>query len=86
MAMKVNISELKARLSACLDMVRKGGTLVVLDRRTPIARIVPFSDPGGRLAVSEPRYGPARIDGVKGIRLRRPVDVGRMLDESRADR
>jgi len=39
----VGIAELKARLSEHLRSVRNGGTLTVLDRDTPIARIVPYS-------------------------------------------
>jgi prevent-host-death family protein len=39
----VRIADLKARLSEHLRAVRNGGTLTVLDRDTPIARIVPFA-------------------------------------------
>ncbi len=39
----VGIAELKARLSEHLRSVRNGGTLTVLDRATPIARIVPYA-------------------------------------------
>ncbi len=39
----VRIAELKARLSEYLRAVRKGRTLTVLDRDTPIARIVPYA-------------------------------------------
>jgi antitoxin (DNA-binding transcriptional repressor) of toxin-antitoxin stability system len=43
MVMKsVRIAELKSRLSEHLRSVRKGRTLTVLDRDTPIARIVPL--------------------------------------------
>jgi antitoxin (DNA-binding transcriptional repressor) of toxin-antitoxin stability system len=38
----VRIAELKARLSEHLRSVRNGSTLTVLDRDTPIARIVPY--------------------------------------------
>jgi prevent-host-death family protein len=38
----VGIAELKARLSEHLRSVRNGSTLTVLDRNTPIARIVPY--------------------------------------------
>jgi antitoxin (DNA-binding transcriptional repressor) of toxin-antitoxin stability system len=41
----VRIAELKARLSEHLRSVRNGVTLTVLDRETPIARIVPYSTP-----------------------------------------
>ena len=39
----VGIAELKARLSEHLKSVRKGRTLTVLDRDTPVARIVPYA-------------------------------------------
>jgi prevent-host-death family protein len=38
----VRIADLKARLSEHLRSVRNGGTLTVLDRDTPVARIVPY--------------------------------------------
>jgi prevent-host-death family protein len=41
---KVGIADLKARLSEHLRKVRRGHILTVLDRETPIARIVPYSD------------------------------------------
>jgi len=44
MVMKtVRIAELKSRLSEHLRSVRKGRTLTVLDRNTPIARIIPYA-------------------------------------------
>lgn len=39
----VGIAELKARLSEHLRSVRNGDSLTVLDRNTPIARIVPYA-------------------------------------------
>ncbi len=39
---KVGIAELKAHLSQQLRKVRCGHTVTVLDRNTPIARIVPY--------------------------------------------
>jgi prevent-host-death family protein len=41
----VRIADLKARLSEHLRSVRNGATLTVLDRNTPVARIVPFAAP-----------------------------------------
>jgi prevent-host-death family protein len=40
----VRIAELKARLSEYLREVRRGRTITVLDRETPIARLVPYED------------------------------------------
>ena len=38
---KASISELKARLSAYLDIVRRGGEVLITDRGRPIAYIAP---------------------------------------------
>jgi prevent-host-death family protein len=46
MTMKVRIADLKARLSEHLRAVRKGREITVLDRDTPVARIVPFQSEG----------------------------------------
>ena len=39
----VRIADLKARLSEHLRTVRNGETVTVLDRDTPVARIVPYA-------------------------------------------
>lgn len=40
----VRIAELKANLSAFLREVRRGHALTVLDRETPVARLLPYAD------------------------------------------
>src|SRR5205085_11206764 len=50
----IRVAELKARLSEYLRRVRKGDDLTVYDRDQPIARIVPYAAPAGRLVVREP--------------------------------
>lgn len=37
----VNLSDLKARLSAHIELVRNGEEVIVCDRNKPVARIVP---------------------------------------------
>jgi len=37
----VNISDLKARLSAHIDMVKNGEEVLVCERNKPVARIIP---------------------------------------------
>jgi prevent-host-death family protein len=39
----VNISELRAQLSAHIQLVREGEEVLVCDRNKPVARIVPCS-------------------------------------------
>lgn len=57
---EVRIADLKARLSEHLRVVRNGGTLTVLDRDTPVARIVPYAAPP-----LEIRKAPRRVGDLK---------------------
>ena len=41
----VGVRELKTRLSHYLAQVKGGATLIVTERRRPIARLIPESDP-----------------------------------------
>ena len=43
MMIRVTISEIKDRMSANLRRVKSGETVIVMERKTPIARIVPIS-------------------------------------------
>ena len=56
----VRIADLKARLSEHLRSVRNGGTVTVLDRDTPVARIVPVTAP-----VLEVRKAERRLRDLK---------------------
>lgn len=42
MTMKTKIAEFKAQLSYYLKIVRSGREVTVMDRETPIARVVPY--------------------------------------------
>jgi prevent-host-death family protein len=50
---QVRIADFKARLSEHLRLVRRGGTLTILDRDTPVARVVPYHE-GEPLRVRPP--------------------------------
>lgn len=82
--LEVRIAEFKARMSEYLRGVRQGQTLVILDRRTPIARVLPFTGAPTQITVREPIRSP------KDIRLpaptRRRTDSLRALLEERGDR
>ncbi len=80
-----NVSELKARLSSYLAEVRKGNTVVVLDRRTPIARLIPYENTQ-ELNITEPTRAPAKLRDLKPIRLRKKMDPVQFLRESRGQR
>ena len=86
MAMEaVKIAEFKSKLSAYLRRVRKGQSLLVTDRDTPVARVIPVEENERRLLVDEARADPASL-----ARLRYPplsgVDSLALLLEERGER
>jgi prevent-host-death family protein len=64
----VKIADLKNNLSRHINRVRRGGEITVLDRDTPVARIVPFVH----------GEGAARRDAGRD-----EVDAGRIADLAR---
>jgi len=80
---QVRISELKAKLSKYLRAVRRGETITVLDRETPVAQIVPFPALSGlRIRKPAPEVLPLkRILSPKQAKL--PIDVVQLLLEER---
>ena len=89
MAMKtVGIAELKARLSEYLRGVRRGQEITVLDRETPIARIVPYADDGALLSVRRPAPGTRGLQAIKlppPLKIRTDV-VALLLEERQGQR
>ena len=83
---RVKVSELKARLSAYLADVRAGGEVLVCDRTTPIARLVPVDEGADDLVIVPESAPPASLRKVAGVRPRAPVDIDRLLREQRRDR
>jgi antitoxin (DNA-binding transcriptional repressor) of toxin-antitoxin stability system len=83
----VGTAELKAHLSEHLQAVRRGETLIVLDRREPIARIVPMgpSGPSGVELTIRPARGSLRDMPVPGP-TRSTVDVLEQLQQERGER
>ncbi|HTW09643.1 MAG TPA: type II toxin-antitoxin system prevent-host-death family antitoxin [Acidimicrobiales bacterium] len=78
--MEVGVRELRARLSDYLAHVRKGGEVVVTDRGTAVARIVPIA--GGRAldrAVAEGLVSPAP-DRLRSRPARRTQSRGRVSE------
>lgn len=51
---EVGLAEFKARLSAYIRRVRRGETLTVLNRDTPIARVLPYDRGPAALPVRPP--------------------------------
>ena len=80
---QVRIAELKARLSEYLRLVRRGETIAVLDRETPVAQIVPVRD-RSTLRVRKPTPGtPAPNRVPLPIATTLNTDVVQLLLEER---
>lgn len=92
-----SISEAKDRLSAYVDLVRQGQEVLITDRGKPVARLVPLEQGSKahhdarlielarlgliRLPLKPP---PKRLRGP--VKLRRPIDVARLIAEDREGR
>jgi prevent-host-death family protein len=79
----VRVADLKSRLSEHLRKVRSGRSVIVLDRTTPIARIVPYEEEGSSLTVRKPLSGTPPLQKVPlppPLRLRRDI-VALLLEE-----
>jgi prevent-host-death family protein len=83
---EVKIAELKARLSSYLADVKRGQTVIVYDRQTPIARLVPYESEPDDVVIIEASARPSTLKTIKGVRPRRPIDVNKLLRELRTDR
>jgi len=80
---KVMVSELKAKLSAYLSEVRKGETVVVYDRKMPVARLIPYAQSTDESGIEEPVVTDSELTWPKPTRLRKKVDVVKLLREDR---
>ena len=80
------VSELKAKLSAYLSAVRQGETVVVCDRETPIARLIPYTRDTEELGIEEPAITDREDAWPKPVRLRKNVDVVKLLRQDRDQR
>jgi len=80
---QVRIAELKAKLSEYLRAVRRGETIAVLDRDTPVAQIVPVRSTSA-LRLRKPAPGtppPNRVPLPKPANL--SIDIVQLLLEER---
>jgi antitoxin (DNA-binding transcriptional repressor) of toxin-antitoxin stability system len=83
---RVRVAQLKTHLSAYLADIRGGESMVVCDRNTPIARLVPYDEHPDGLVIREPRRPGEDLRKIRGVKPRRAVDVVRLLRVSRDQR
>ena len=79
------VSELKAKLSGYLAQVRRGDTVTVCDRQTPIALLVPIAGAAAGLEVREPTDA-NDLPMAPRITLKEGIDVVELLRVDRDDR
>ena len=91
MVMKtMNIAHLKSHLSSALREVAAGERILILDRKRPVAEIVPISKAKGdvwpRLARTlGARLGTQNRVGLKFSKLKRRIDVVALAREIQRD-
>ena len=76
---RAQIAELKAHLSKYLAQVRTGDTVIVCDRHTPIARLVPYAETDDGFVVHAPTRPAKALRAIRGIKIKRAVDVVALL-------
>jgi antitoxin (DNA-binding transcriptional repressor) of toxin-antitoxin stability system len=82
---RVGIAELKDRLSEHLRAVENGAEVIVLDRKRPIARIVPMVAATGRARIVPPTRDFMEIRDRRRTRGRWPIASTELLLEERRE-
>ena len=83
---RVMVSELKAHLSEFLAAARGGETIVVCDRRTPIALLTPIEDELDDVVVQLPTLPMSAATSLRTVKPSAGVDVLDVLEQIREDR
>jgi prevent-host-death family protein len=82
---RVGIAELKDRLSEHLRAVEEGDEVIVLDRKRPIARIVPIVTTTARIRMIPPTRDLAEIRDRRRTPARWPISSTELLMEERRE-
>ena len=92
-----SVSQTKNKLSHYLKLVRNGGTVIIMDRGVPVARLESVSTPGNTVGRLERLVQTGVAEGGKGkipnnllkldpVKLEKPVDVVKLIREERDKR
>lgn len=82
---RVKIAKFKSHLSGYLTRVRRGEQIVVTDRETPIAKIVPYTSFAGQITILAAANTPRVLHKIKVPPTPAPTNSLRMLQEERED-
>jgi antitoxin (DNA-binding transcriptional repressor) of toxin-antitoxin stability system len=75
------MADFKAHLSRYIRTVRQGRPLTLLDRQTPVALVVPYSEKPGKLPVRSATRRPGQVK--LPAPLKKQLDVVRYAAEER---
>ena len=90
MSTELKIAEFKSHLSEHLRAVRRGHEIIIKDRETPIARLVPYGREQGRFVTRPPTRSLKEVERIltarpkKKIKLR-PGVLERAIRETKMD-
>ena len=76
-----NISELKAHISEAIRYVRKGNNVQILDRSTPVAKLIPFPENEDDLKIRHPLQKSQVGSLYTDIKIKE--DIQKILQEDR---
>ncbi|MEK7382265.1 MAG: hypothetical protein AAB262_03155 [Elusimicrobiota bacterium] len=79
----VNIAVLKAKLSFYLGQVKQGNEVLVMDRNTPVARMLPSAGRTPDLVLVGAKRSPADLKTMKFRPVKRRTDSVELLREER---
>lgn len=79
----VNIAVLKAKLSFYLGQVKLGNEILVMDRNTPVARMVPSASRPQAVTLVKAKKAPASLRALKFQPVKRRIDSIELLREDR---
>ena len=79
----VNIAVLKSKLSFYLGQVKQGHEVLVMDRNTPVARMLPTADRGRGLPLVKAKKSPASLKAMRFHPPKRKTNVVELLREER---
>jgi prevent-host-death family protein len=79
---EVRIAELKAHLSEYLRIVRRGKEIVIKDRETPVARLIPMEQPDRVLGVVPATRSVAQVMRMLRSAQRQPLLPPGALDQA----
>ena len=80
---KVKIGELKTHLSSHLKQVRHGEEIIILDRKQPIAKVIPLMEKKKHLVIVRKPKTRGGLKKLKFKGIKAKVDVVKTLREDR---